>query len=60
MFSPGYRSISVNRLWRNYAKNQEFLDRLGDAEQAFAHGHAGEEQLLTAVLEGHHTEADLY
>jgi hypothetical protein len=34
-------------------KNQEFLNRLGDAEQAFGPGPAGEEQLLTAVLEGH-------
>jgi hypothetical protein len=44
-------------------KSQEFLNRLGDAEQAVSPsslGASSKDQLLNAVLEGHHTEAPLY
>jgi hypothetical protein len=44
-------------------KSQEFLNRLGDAEAAFSPsslGASAEDQLLSAVLEGHRTEAPLY
>ena len=44
-------------------KSQELLNRLGDVEAAFCPSSLGastEDQLLSAVLEGHHTEAPLY
>jgi hypothetical protein len=44
-------------------KSQEFLNRLGDPEKAFSPSSLGanaEDQLLSAVLEGHHTEEPLY
>jgi hypothetical protein len=44
-------------------KSREFLNRFGDEKTAFTPGPLGpscEQALLTAVLEGHHTEAPLY
>jgi hypothetical protein len=44
-------------------KSQELLNPLGDVEAAFCPSSLGastEDQLLSAVLEGHHTEAPLY
>ena len=44
-------------------KSREFLNGLGDERQAFSPSSLGpgaEEQLLSALIEGHHTEAPLY
>jgi Sigma-70 region 2 len=44
-------------------RSQEFLNGLNDEKRAFSSGPlsaSSEEQLLSAVLEGHHTEAPLY
>jgi hypothetical protein len=43
--------------------NVSALNRLGDEKQAFSPGllsASSEHQLLSGVLEGHHTEAPLY